>query len=287
MWTAGEEKQTKVRIEGRRRLCKISKNNEDTGAGENIILDILDDLSSRLESLSIKKKKPEKVDIMDEFKESLESNLHDVTVKQGFHEHKAPASSHLPYIDSLDKTTKTLDGDNFINKYQKKKTYGADAAVDTYVGKPHRNTYKYEMLENNVPARVHAKSGSTKELHDHTYRREDENWDTDDYVALKKRNPVKKAGRQANLIDVSDEESDEVSILDDHVDDFTLSGLKGMYKLPGKTANMLYPHQREGLEWLWSLHCKGKGGILGDDMGLGKTMQVDKNAYVNSFFMAS
>lgn len=47
-----------------------------------------------------------------------------------------------------------------------------------------------------------------------------------------------------------------------------------MYKLPGKTAKMLYPHQREGLKWLWSLHCKGKGGILGDDMGLGKTMQI-------------
>ncbi|KAJ6929201.1 protein CHROMATIN REMODELING 24 [Populus alba x Populus x berolinensis] len=37
---------------------------------------------------------------------------------------------------------------------------------------------------------------------------------------------------------------------------------------------MLYPHQREGLRWLWSLHCQGKGGILGDDMGLGKTMQI-------------
>ena len=43
-----------------------------------------------------------------------------------------------------------------------------------------------------------------------------------------------------------------------------------------KIGKMLYPHQREGLTWLWSLHCLGKGGILGDDMGLGKTMQVRK-----------
>lgn len=28
-------------------------------------------------------------------------------------------------------------------------------------------------------------------------------------------------------------------------------------------AKMLYPHQRDGLRWLWSLHCQGKGGILG------------------------
>jgi SNF2 family DNA or RNA helicase len=46
------------------------------------------------------------------------------------------------------------------------------------------------------------------------------------------------------------------------------------YKLPGRIFKMLYPHQREGLRWLWVLHCRGTGGILGDDMGLGKTMQV-------------
>lgn len=68
----------------------------------------------------------------------------------------------------------------------------------------------------------------------------------------------------------------------------TLTGLKLSYTLPGKIATMLYPHQREGLNWLWSLHTQEKGGILGDDMGLGKTMQVRKSAtcrlYFNFFF---
>ncbi|KAJ1387805.1 SNF2-related, N-terminal domain [Sesbania bispinosa] len=54
----------------------------------------------------------------------------------------------------------------------------------------------------------------------------------------------------------------------------TLNGPKSTFKLPGKIGKMLYPHQRDGLKWLWSLHCLGKGGILGDDMGLGKTMQI-------------
>lgn len=36
----------------------------------------------------------------------------------------------------------------------------------------------------------------------------------------------------------------------------------------------LYPHQREGVAWMWSLFKKNSGGILGDDMGLGKTIQV-------------
>ncbi|KAK3084061.1 hypothetical protein FSP39_007454 [Pinctada imbricata] len=39
-------------------------------------------------------------------------------------------------------------------------------------------------------------------------------------------------------------------------------------------ADKLYAHQREGVLWMWGLHVKRKGGILGDDMGLGKTIQV-------------
>ncbi|KAK7087529.1 hypothetical protein V1264_021567 [Littorina saxatilis] len=36
----------------------------------------------------------------------------------------------------------------------------------------------------------------------------------------------------------------------------------------------LYNHQKQGVIWLWGLHKKNKGGILGDDMGLGKTIQI-------------
>ncbi len=46
------------------------------------------------------------------------------------------------------------------------------------------------------------------------------------------------------------------------------------YILQSKIAKILYPHQCEGIRWLWGLHVKKMGGILGDDMGLGKTMQV-------------
>ncbi|XP_044335848.1 SNF2 domain-containing protein ENL1 [Triticum aestivum] len=48
---------------------------------------------------------------------------------------------------------------------------------------------------------------------------------------------------------------------------------KPPYRLPARVFKMLYADQREGLSWLWSLHCRETGGILGDDMGLGKTMQ--------------
>ena len=69
------------------------------------------------------------------------------------------------------------------------------------------------------------------------------------------------------------DDSEEDSVLEAKTS-ITFIGAKHTYKLPGEIAKMLYPHQRDGLKWLWSLHCQGKGGILGDDMGLGKTMQV-------------
>jgi SNF2 family DNA or RNA helicase len=43
-------------------------------------------------------------------------------------------------------------------------------------------------------------------------------------------------------------------ILDDR---FFLS--KGIY-------DKLFPHQRDGVKWMWSIHRDQSGGILGDDM---------------------
>ncbi|KAI3429485.1 hypothetical protein D9Q98_005576 [Chlorella vulgaris] len=50
-------------------------------------------------------------------------------------------------------------------------------------------------------------------------------------------------------------------------------GASGEFRLNAKVSTMLYPHQVEGIKWLWSLHKLGRGGILADDMGLGKTLQ--------------
>ncbi|GLI69029.1 hypothetical protein VaNZ11_013570 [Volvox africanus] len=50
-------------------------------------------------------------------------------------------------------------------------------------------------------------------------------------------------------------------------------GEQHQYVLPAPVAQKLYPHQVQGVKWLWSLFAMQRGGILGDDMGLGKTMQ--------------
>jgi SNF2 family DNA or RNA helicase len=51
-------------------------------------------------------------------------------------------------------------------------------------------------------------------------------------------------------------------------------GSDGRLRIPEQIWNYLYPYQRVGVEWMWSLHRQGIGGILGDEMGLGKTVQV-------------
>ncbi|KAJ3179653.1 DNA excision repair protein ERCC-6-like [Geranomyces variabilis] len=50
--------------------------------------------------------------------------------------------------------------------------------------------------------------------------------------------------------------------------------LEGSYRLPSELYERLFPHQREGVAWMWGLNQKQMGGILGDDMGMGKTIQI-------------
>ena len=50
-------------------------------------------------------------------------------------------------------------------------------------------------------------------------------------------------------------------------------------QVPLPVWSRLYPHQKEGVMWLWKQACEAAterpaGGILGDEMGLGKTIQM-------------
>jgi len=44
--------------------------------------------------------------------------------------------------------------------------------------------------------------------------------------------------------------------------------------IPQSLQKQLYPHQREGVQWMIDRFESGVGGILGDDMGMGKTYQT-------------
>ncbi|GJQ84413.1 hypothetical protein Trydic_g3886 [Trypoxylus dichotomus] len=46
------------------------------------------------------------------------------------------------------------------------------------------------------------------------------------------------------------------------------------FRVNSKMWNRLYSYQQDAVEWLYGLHIKSTGGLLGDEMGLGKTVQV-------------
>ncbi|OIW18154.1 hypothetical protein TanjilG_31274 [Lupinus angustifolius] len=202
---------TKVKMEGRRRLCKVAYSDKvGDGAGKKVavdesnadhvisldtpvkvkeskdgseIRDILNDLSSRFELLSVERTRvKQKEPCVDEVVE-----------------YRSAGSSFSPEQDLHKGTTNNAKGSN------------NPAAAIEYV----------------------------------------EDDDSDDCV---------------QVLDHFEPQNDDGSI--------KLADPKYTFNLPSKIGKMLYPHQREGLKWLWSLHCLGKGGILGDDMGLGKTMQI-------------
>lgn len=366
------EKPTKVKVEGRRRLCKISSRQENAPAekaavldepnfsditdfesptlpqrnasktsantGGNEIRDILDDLSSRLEFLSIERRGARKADMVEgSFPSGICKEVDDGK-KVDLPEYESAGSSFSLASDmsdsSLDATKKARNGvESVVDDYEDKGLIQYEPEGDKF-GK---QTHGMKITGKGVGGNESRSMGAKLVLVGDSFVSETEGEEAKAYLQSEPRGgnyvdrlPTKHDERQkkreASLVDkkpktecrslvskggkgeVDDEDgcvvlhdkkivkelgrhggnskehyvSDEVIVVDDSTDDsgleddssITLSGLKSTYRLPGKIATILFPHQRDGLKWLWSLHCQGKGGILGDDMGLGKTMQI-------------
>ena len=178
-------------------------------------------------------------------------------------------------------------GQPFVSKVKEEEVnyLHIDSKGDKFVGRVH-GTKKHREEYKPQPERVDKKLVPIEQsLVSKVEERMDDD-DEDACVILSGKRTVKDVKREGSKCKEYDD-LDGVDVLDDYTDDsvaendcsITLDGPKSTYKLPGKIAKMLYPHQCDGLRWLWSLHCQGKGGILGDDMGLGKTMQVKKWIY--------
>ncbi|KAK4372081.1 hypothetical protein RND71_007465 [Anisodus tanguticus] len=294
----GGEKIMKVKIKGRRRLCKISEDNNDSeemklkdneesglleitdfdspppqvknavqnehaGSG-NEIRDILNDLSSRLEILSIEKKRAPKPS--------------DLTKKNEIPEYQSAGFSFsLSSNSSFDSTKESRIGGEIHKQCLKEIDSGDESKSDcvgkfndtrSCVGAPKRKEVK-QMVGKTQPMK--------NSLSAYKFLEGDGNDSDGDCVVVGDKSAVTQVGRHHRNTRHEPKHSDEFDSHDfvsEEDNTYTLSGPKFNYGLPGKIAKMLYPHQRDGLKWLWSLHCQGKGGILGDDMGLGKTMQI-------------
>ncbi|KYM92518.1 DNA excision repair protein ERCC-6 [Atta colombica] len=47
-----------------------------------------------------------------------------------------------------------------------------------------------------------------------------------------------------------------------------------LFKMPQCVWEKLYRYQKVAVKWLWELHSRKLGGLLGDEMGLGKTVEI-------------
>ncbi|PSS26584.1 Protein CHROMATIN REMODELING like [Actinidia chinensis var. chinensis] len=317
------DKPSKVKMEGRRRLCKVSskdnshdyndsKNrtaNDDPAFsglsdfdspsssrdtverntdGGNEIRDILNDLSCRLEFLSMEKKRgPKMVDLRGESLAFVKNVDYSQAKKEDFPEYTSAASSFsLPFdssCSSSDATIQYMVGRGIATRVDENLDeidQESESEVDNLVGKHNRPMNAGKGQKKDETKRVDGKSVSMRESFVAKFEGQDK--DDDDCVILSGQNFSKQLERRYSKIQERFDDSSKVDLLDNNSDDsvyddkycITMRDPKLSFVLPGKIGKMLYPHQRDGLKWLWSLHCQGKGGILGDDMGLGKTMQI-------------
>lgn len=265
-----------------------AKANNEVG-GDNEIRDILNNLSARLEFLSIEKRKGVKKSIPVE--EPLSFPKHEKTdeeKKVDLPEYVSAESSFSFTSDasdtSSDATKKGVERGDNENTKDKDLRYESDGDISCkiehrnksqFVSEVTKESKKHEEYKKSEFARVDKKLvglGKTS-----VYQvKEEEVDDEDDCVVLSGKKLAKEVVRARQSTKSREySTSNELDTLEDK-SSITLCGAKYTYKLTGDIAKMLYPHQRDGLKWLWSLHCQNKGGILGDDMGLGKTMQVRK-----------
>ncbi|PSS30202.1 Protein CHROMATIN REMODELING like [Actinidia chinensis var. chinensis] len=316
-------KPSKVKMEGRRRLCKVSSKDNSHGYndgknrtanddlafsglsdfdspspsrdtverntdGGNEIRDILNDLSSRLEFLSIEKKRvPKMDDLRGESSAFVKDIDYNQVKKEDFPEYTSAASSFSLPSDSSgsssDATIQSMVGGGIetrVDKYLDEIDQDSESEVDNLVGRLNRPINAGKGQKKNETKRVDGKAVPMRQSFTAKFERQDKN--NDDCVILSGQKMSKQLERRHGKIQERFDDSNKVDILDNYSDDsvygdeysITMRDPKSSFVLPGKIGKMLYPHQRDGLKWLWSLHCQGKGGILGDDMGLGKTMQI-------------
>ncbi|KAG2293451.1 hypothetical protein Bca52824_040120 [Brassica carinata] len=257
------------------------------GGGQNEIMDILDDLTSKLGTMSIKKKKDIQSSDFESVKPSFslisdlsESSSSDVvtTTKAGA-DSLGDRQGNVGFAIREEKASNAFageSGERVSNVGKQQPFSGQQHYVDKSEGYKQeyyldRGKGKLEEVDRSLKTARHVelseKLRSVGRSNVARLRDLDDDDDDDDCVVL----TGKKAAEMKIHLEKPKSQLGEVS---EDEGSITFTGPKSSYTLRGKIATILYPHQREGLKWLWSLHIQEKGGILGDDMGLGKTMQI-------------
>ncbi|KAI3700873.1 hypothetical protein L2E82_45514 [Cichorium intybus] len=240
------DKHQKVKIHGRRRLCKVVVKDEEEEKDDDKFHDVESDFSvavSEFDSPVPVKKNENKHESGDEIRDilsDLNSRLETLSIQKGSRPIK-----HIPSSFDSVKTEKINQKKPIEIISDTPKDFSEKTDRKEYTNGRHVKNEKYEDIDDD---------------------------DDDDCVVTSGQKFVQKVESKQEKVHILNDDTNDSTSGNEGL--FSLSNPKFNFSLPSKIATMLYPHQREGLKWLWSLHCKGKGGILGDDMGLGKTMQI-------------
>ncbi|KAJ1297220.1 hypothetical protein BS78_01G361300 [Paspalum vaginatum] len=295
---AAAEEVRKVKLAGRRRLCKLATQKVDEE--EDSIRDILDDLTTRLGSLSVQKPGP-----TSRPREQQIAPLHcAITDDPDGHSPEDgdahPSVSSPLQISTSDEdvaTTRTRQAEVKPAETNSFASAFSDYACDEVAGKgKNKGAHEYDVTRIDKVSRASSFVDSDSDYGNCEGEEKKEEGTSMAYAvkrvrrkAVTRRPPKASAFRSKGNISDDDLhlEKENCRIVDNDADDVGWEKTEDFkmeptgpaasskpYKLPGRIFKMLYDHQREGLKWLWVLHCKGTGGILGDDMGLGKTMQI-------------
>ncbi|WVZ56853.1 hypothetical protein U9M48_007325 [Paspalum notatum var. saurae] len=282
---AAAEEVRKVKLAGRRRLCKVATQKVEE---EEDIRDILDELTTRIGSLSV-----QKPSTTSRPREQIAPLPCAITEDPDGHSPEDgdahPGASSPLQISSSDEDVVTtrqaevkLETNSFASAFSdyacdevpgKGKSKGAHEYDVTRIGKVSRASSFVDSDYDNDEEEKKGEGTSTAYAVQHVRRK-----------AVTRKPPKAKGNISDSDLHL---EKENCKIVDNDADDVGWEKTEDFkmepigpaasskpYKLPGKIFKMLYDHQREGLKWLWVLHCKGTGGVLGDDMGLGKTMQI-------------
>ena len=245
-------KRQKVKIKGRRRLCKVAVKDEEEENEDENFQDVESDFTAAVSDfdspvpVKTTENKRESGDEIRDILSDLSSRLEILSIEKGRRPIKNfPSSSNSVKTEKFNHQKPVEISSATSNEFSEKTTC-PPIRKDYTSGRNVKNE-KYEDIDDD---------------------------DDDDCVVTSGQKFVQKVETKHEKVHILNDDSDDTK------GPFSLSNPKFNFSLPSKIATMLYPHQREGLKWLWSLHCKGKGGILGDDMGLGKTMQVCTCIYI-------
>ncbi|XP_054007934.1 DNA excision repair protein ERCC-6-like isoform X1 [Hylaeus anthracinus] len=165
--------------------------------------------------------------------------------------------------------------------------FGTENAQSMQVNEPSKGSSKNTLIacstSKNITGQVANKGTDNIEFIDTVndsgsdYAPSDEQVNSEDELesSSKKRKCGTKIVRTKRVLDDGDEQIYRQRVEESNrPKNEPLHKIDNLFKTPLSIWKKLYRYQRVSVQWLWELHCRGLGGLLGDEMGLGKTVQV-------------